>query len=111
MPGNTPTAWPQKLDALRKLPQVTWAGQLPISKPPEPGSFLEAHSRRFLVTRSGGIDGVVLGIAPRRSSCLVAIEIPGDIAVAVIADSPAVLETVVKDVFTVLGNGFAILAP
>lgn len=110
-PGNAPMEWTQKLEALRRLPALTWAGELSIPNTPAPGKFLEARGRRFLVTRSGGIDGVILGVAPRRSSCLVAIEIPGDVAIAAIADSPAVLDTFVKDVFAVLGDGFAIVSP
>lgn len=78
---------------------------------PEPGKFLEAQGRRFLITRCGGVDGVILGVASKRSSCLVAVELPGDVAVAAIADSPFVLDTFVNDVFRALGHGFAIVSP
>lgn len=103
--------WEQRLSALRNLPGTSWAGALKIPDTPTPGCFLKTQGRRFLVTRSGGLDGVILGVAPRRASCLVAIELPGDVAIAVIADSPFVLNTFVKDVFAVLGPSFTIITP
>lgn len=103
--------WEQKLSALRSLPATSWAGELRILDTPAPGKFFDAQGRRFLVTRSGGLDGVILGVASQRKSCLVAIEFPGQFAIAAIADSPYVLESFAKDVFVILGDAFTIISP
>lgn len=99
-----PDDWASKLRAIQLLPSVTWAGKEASFSAPEPGTFFATQGRRFLVTRSRGVDGVVLGVASHRASCLIAVELPGGAALLVVADSPAVLETVAKEVFAVLGR-------
>lgn len=103
--------WSTKLASLGALQSITWAGKIAPFEVPKPGTFIEVQGRRFLVTRSGGVDGIVLGVASRRSSCLVAVEMPGEAALIVVADSPAMLETVVSDVFAVLGPSHVIVSP
>lgn len=111
MKSKNPSDWNQVLSSLNSLDAVTWAGLLVDFEVPKPGNFVNVRDRRFLATRAGGVDGIVLGVAPRRAACLVAVEIPGKAAIAVVADSPAVLETVVADVMSVLRNSHVIVAP
>lgn len=111
MLAYSPSDWSTKLQALRSLPTTTWAAHLAFFPPPPPSTFITVNNRRFLVTRSTTIDGLILAVAPHRASCLVAIQLAGQSALVVVSDTPAMLDTVVNDVLTVLGDAFTVVPP
>lgn len=98
--------WSEKRLALLHLPNVTWVAQLRFFTSPPPGKFFTLNELRFMATRSMGIDGVVFGVGTSRAYCAVVIEGPANTAVAVIAKSPTILDTLVPGVFQILGPAY-----
>lgn len=100
------TTWPEKVDALHTLPNVTYVQNFSSFTSPPAGNFFVLNDRRFLVTKSREVDGVVLAVAPSRSHCAIVVEGPADSAVAVVAQSPAILDCLVPSVFRILGSSY-----
>lgn len=98
--------WTDKQLALLDLPNVTWVAQLRSFAAPLPGKFFTLNDSRFMAARSKGVDGIVFGVGASRAYCAVVIEGPADTAVAVIAKSPTVLETLVPAMFQILGPAY-----
>lgn len=99
-------SWAEKLSALRSLPHVQWAGLIPPLLLPKGAHVAKVRETKFVLIKHGGIDGVALGVTSNRSKCLVVIEMPADITLAIISNSPATLEFVVPAVSRVLGPTF-----
>lgn len=98
--------WDEKQQALLKLPNVTWVSQVQSFVSPSPGKLFTLNEMRFMAQRSRDLEGIVLGIGPSRAHCAVVVEGPADSAVAVVAKSPTVLETLVPRVFEILGPAY-----
>lgn len=98
--------WADKRMALLHLPNVTWVAQIRSFAAPSPGKFFMLNNLRFMATRSKDIDGIVFGVSISRAFCAVVIEGPASTAVAVIAKSPTVLETLVSAMFPILGPAY-----
>lgn len=111
MPTLTATEWQEKVKGLRTIPNVVWVGQVAPFTAPEAGHFYSIREFKFLITKSGQVDGVVLGTTPNRANCLVGIEMPTDSAIIIIAASPTVLETLVPSVFKLMKQSSAICTP
>lgn len=105
---KAPTTWSEKVTALQAIPNVALVKMVDHFTAPNPGTFFELDGSKYLITKSQSIDGVVFGVSRSRSQCLVAIELPGESAVAVVAKSPTVLEMLVPQVFETLGSSFAL---
>lgn len=59
-----------------------------------------------MTIRSGHMDGVTLGVAKNRSSCLILVQAPNNKHIVTICTSPGTLETCVPQVFQVLARGY-----
>lgn len=103
---SDPTSWDEKKMALLDLPNVIYADQLYSFQAPLPGHHIVLNEIRLLATKSRDIDGVVLAVAPFRSHCAVIVEGPAGTAVAVVAQSPAVLNNLLQPVFRILGPSY-----
>lgn len=100
------TTWPEKREALLVLPNVTSVRQLGSFVSPMPGKMIPLNGRAYLVTKSPQVDGIVLAVAPSRSHCAVIVEGPADTAVAIVAWSPTMLDTLLPPVSKILGPSY-----
>lgn len=106
MTTSSSLTWEEQRASLSAIPNVKLVNQFAFFTAPEPGHTLSLDGVTFVVTKSKGVDGIILATAPRRSHCAIILQGPTDSAIAVVAKSPTTLNSLLSRVLSILGSNY-----